>query len=346
MKPLKKIGVVGHFAFGKDFYDGQTIKAKELSKELERQLTSVEVVKVDTYGGIKRLPTIIFKTILLFKNCKNVIMLPAHNGVKVFAPLFCILKKLFGRKIFYGVVGGWLPEFISNRKGLKKRLMSFDAILVETTSMKNKLEKMGFKNIHIMPNFKALTCVATEEIQNNEPYKLCTFSRVMKEKGIEDAVSAVKVVNDKFGREVFKLDIYGQIDSSQVEWFENLKKGFPSCVRYCGVVEFNKSTQVLKDYFALLFPTKFYTEGIPGTIIDALASGIPVITSKWQNYADIVEDKYNGLCYEFDANNLLAELLDDIADSPSTFADMKINCVNSAQKFMPENAIKVLLEML
>lgn len=346
MKPLKEIGIVGHFAFDKDFYDGQTIKAKELCKELERQLPQGNVFKVDTYGGIKRLPTIIFKTVQLFKNCKNVIMLPAHNGVKVFAPLFCMLKKLFGRKIFYGVVGGWLPEFISNRNELKKRLMSFDAILVETTSMKNKLEKMGFKNIHIMPNFKSLSCVSAKQENYTEPYKLCTFSRVMEEKGIADAVNAVKLVNDKFDRTVYELDIYGQIDSSQTEWFEVLKSKFPDYIKYRGVAHFDKSTEILRDYFALLFPTRFYTEGIPGTIIDALLASVPVISSRWENYADILEDKYNGLCYDFGSNDLLGDILVDIVENPSIIMDMKKNCINSAQKFMPENAVKVFLEML
>ena len=41
-----------------------------------------------------------------------------------------------------------------------------------------------------------------------KPLPLCTFSRVMKEKGIEDAVYAVRTVNEHFGRTVYTLDIY------------------------------------------------------------------------------------------------------------------------------------------
>ena len=100
MGKVKKIGIVGHFAFGKVFNDGQTVKAKELANELERQLSSDEIVLVDTYGGVKRLPIIVFKTICLFAKCENVIMLPAHNGLKVFSPLFYALKNiLFEKKI-------------------------------------------------------------------------------------------------------------------------------------------------------------------------------------------------------------------------------------------------------
>lgn len=41
------------------------------------------------------------------------------------------------------------------------------------------------------------------------------IERVMKEKGIEDAVNAVNKINKLENRRVFILDIYGQIDKNQ-----------------------------------------------------------------------------------------------------------------------------------
>jgi hypothetical protein len=55
---------------------------------------------------------------------------------------------------------------------------------------------------------------------------------------------------------------------------------------------------VLKDYFALLFPTHFYTEGIPGTVIDAYAAGIPVISAKWESYSDVIDEGVTGIGYK------------------------------------------------
>lgn len=48
-------------------------------------------------------------------------------------------------------------------------------------------------------------------------------------KGIEDAVNAVEAVNEYFGRMVYTLDIYGQVDFEQAEWFDELKDNIPSC---------------------------------------------------------------------------------------------------------------------
>ena len=99
--------------------------------------------------------------------------------------------------------------------------------------MKRTLEAQGFKNIFVMPNCKYLTPLSVDELVYNTeaPCKLCTFSRVSKEKGIGDAVEAVKAVNEKLGRTVYTLDIYGQVDSDQIEWFDELKKEFPEYIR-------------------------------------------------------------------------------------------------------------------
>ena len=77
-------------------------------------------------------------------------------------------------------------------------------------------------------------------------------------------------------------------------WFDELKDSFSACVHYGGLVPFYKSVEVLKNYFALLFPTYYEGEGFAGTLIDALAAGVPVIASDWRYNPEIVEDGMTG----------------------------------------------------
>ena len=97
---------------------------------------------------------------------------------------------------------------------------------------------MGFDNVQIMLNCKELPIVNKEELDTpiENTFRLCTFSRVMKEKGIEDAIEVIKNINEKEGQNTFSLDIYGPIDSNQKEWFENLKNNFPTFVKYMDVL--------------------------------------------------------------------------------------------------------------
>ncbi len=211
--------------------------------------------------------------------------------------------------------------------------------------MKDALETLDLKNVFIMPNCKKLNILKENELVYNtfEPYRLCTFSRVMKKKGIEDAIIAVEAVNKKIGRIVYELDIYGKIDSNQTEWFEDLRQEFPSFVRYCGCVDADKSVEIIKEYFALLFPTHFYTEGIPGTIIDAYAAGVPVISAKWESFDDVIEDYVTGIGYEFNNINDLKRKLFDIIRSTGQINSLKLNCIKKSKQFLPNKVIKTFL---
>lgn len=344
-----KTSVIGHFAFGKTFLDGQTVKTKILTEELQKKLGREQVLIIDTHGGLKTLAKAPFQILFSLKNSRNVIILPAHNGLRVYAPLLSWLRRFFkNRKLHYVVIGGWLPQFLTKRKGLAKALKKFDGIYVETDTIKSALEARGFENVFVMPNCKMLTVLSESELvyPQGVPYKLCTFSRVMREKGIETAINVIKKVNDQLGYLAYSLDIYGQVDTTQTEWFENLKKHFPEGVQYCGYVDADKSVEILQSYFALLFPTHFYTEGIPGTIIDAYAAGIPVISAKWVSYSDVVEDGVTGIGYDFDDVEQFAQLLLNIAKNPNTLLEMKYACIGKAENFIPANAIRVLLKAI
>lgn len=343
-----KIGVFGHFGGNRNFIDGQTVKTKIITRELQKKYGDAEVKKVDTFGGKRRLVPIILNLISLVLSCKNIIILPAHNSLRIFAPLLAFVNSFYHRKLHYVVIGGWLPEFVAKRKFLRKALMKFDCIYVETNTMKNKLEAMGFTNIVLLPNCKELDVIQAEELVyvQKEPFKLCTFSRVMKEKGIEDAVNAVKAVNDAIGRDVYTLDIYGQVDKEETDWFAKLQTKFPDYVKYKGIVPFDKTTEVLKDYFLLLFPTKFYTEGIPGTIIDAYAAGVPVVCSRWQSFADLVDDSV-GYGYEFSSEEALGNLLRKIYfEDIDKILAMKKACIVKSRQYMPEKVVEILINKL
>ena len=275
--------------------------------------------------------------------------MPAHNGLRVFGRLLPLFKVLFyNRKIHYVVIGGWLPKMVERKKRIAKDLKKFDGIYVETNTMKKALEMQGFENVYVMPNCKNLNAIPEENLvyPKGEPYKFCIFSRIMKEKGIEDAVKAVEAVNEQLGKTVCTLDIYGQVDSTQTEWFENLKQQFTNCVQYCGCVKAEHSVEVLREYFALLFPTHFYTEGIPGTIIDAYASGIPVISARWESYSDVIEEGKTGIGYEFNNIEQLKKVLLGVVQNPDVMIQKKKKCLKKAKEFIPENAIKVLINRL
>ena len=346
---MKKIAVIGNFGKqGESVADGQTIKTRILTSELQRVYGSEEVICINTYGGVKNLFKAPFQCLKALCGAKNVIILPAHNGVCVY-PLLLVMLSIFfpGRKLHYSVIGGWLPQMVATRSALSAVLKKLDAIYVETQTMKRSLESLGFENIYLLYNFKPLNIVeSSSDSTYSKPYRLSTFSRVSKEKGIVDAIEIVEKINKSQGETIYALDIYGQIEATQETLFKSIFDNAPEYIQYKGVADFNKSVEVLQPYFALLFPTHYYTEGIPGTIIDAYAAGVPVISTKWESFDDIITDGQTGIGYEFDNLMQLESILLDVANNPQRIISLKESCRERAKQYLPDVAIQPLLNNL
>ena len=344
---MNKIAVIGNFGGGKPTVDGQTVKTRVLTDTLINIYGKENILVFDTFGGIKTLFKAPFIALMALAKCRNVVILPAHNSIRVFVPLLTLFQKLFkGRRVHYVVIGGWLPVFIKTRRLLAHCLRKVYMIYAETISMEKALHSMNFINVTYMPNFKPLEIVPESSLDKkfSEPYPVCTFSRVWSMKGIADAAEAVMYVNSKSGRIVFNLDIYGKVEAGEEEWFSSLMRKVSSEVRYKGVVSFDKSVQVLKDYAFMLFPTRCPGEGIPGTIIDAYAAGLPVVSSLYPNFSEIIDEGVTGFGYEFDNVEALKSLLLRIAMNPEMILSLKKNCIRSASKYQPKEVVKILTD--
>ena len=295
---------------------------------------------------VKRTPAVIvICTIILIR----IVFRHGFISLVVLSKLLSKLNKLFHRRLHYSVIGGWLQDLLPNHPDVMKALHDFTGIYVETKTMMDALQKLGFTNVYVVPNCKPLSIIKKNDLDTSysEPYKLVTFSRVTEKKGIGTAANSVMKLNKKYGRKVFTLDIYGPVDPGEDEsWFAELRKSFTDAITYRGNAPFDKSVEILSGYFALLFPTQYFTEGIPGTIIDAYAAGVPVIASKWKSFADVVEEGITGLGYDFNTTTDLEKIMEKIITDPSIITNLKQGCVRKANDFLPQNAIKPLIDRI
>ena len=165
---------------------------------------------------------------------------------------------------------------------------------------------------------------------------------VMKEKGIEYAIEAVSEANRQIGWDAYHLIVYGQVDRDQKEWFDKLVENNTGQTtwEYGGLVPFDSSTEILRTNFALLFPTYYEGEGFAGTLIDAFASGVPVIASDWRYNAEIVENGVTGKIFRTQNTRNLVEMLVWAYEHQRLWNRMKDNCLEEAAKYLPQEAIR------
>lgn len=335
--------VFGHYAYGAQATDGQTVKTRSLYQALVNRYTANTVGVYDTHSWKQRPLKLLWGCFKAAFSSKSVILLPAHNGVMVFIPLFYFLSLLLRFKVYYVVIGGWIIGMAGRKVLLRYALKRISGIYVETKTAKKELESMGFSNVKIMPNFKYIPEANIADLPHfyHEPLRLCTFSRVMQKKGIEDAIEAICKINEKYKRVVYELDIYGKIDDDYDVDFSRLMSESPIYVNYRGIIDYSQSYTALKDYYFLLFPTLFFTEGVPGTIVDAYAAGVPVIASKWESFSDIVDESITGYGYDFKNSDSLHLVLEECMNVEVGMS-MKAACLEKAKLFTPISATKEL----
>lgn len=338
VKQIRTVGIIGHFAEGLDMADGQVVKTRTV-RDLLCDVCGVENVRfVDTRGWQRRPLALLRDCARLAEFADALVMLPAHNGVKVFAPLLVRLRKRYGCRAVYSVIGGWLAEFVATQPQLARRLKTFDAILVESDRVEALLAEQGFDNVCVAYNYKRLPRLEPSELEvpEGEPWPVAVFSRIYEEKGIDDIVWAVRESNRRFGRRVYALDIYGNVLPEYRAHFDELMAGCDAAeVAYRGVVAAGESASVLNGYLFLAFPTRYPGEGVPGTVVDAYCAGIPVVASRWPSYAEMVDEGATGVTFDFCDRGALLEVLMD-PELPARLLAMKNACLRKGRDYSYE----------
>jgi len=345
---MYKVGICGRFGFNSNSVNGQTDKTIAVYNALAKAIGKENIDLLDSYGWQKNPFRMLLECRRLLHECENVIIMPARNGIKVFPALFNVLNKTSGRKLHYVVIGGWLATELKASPSLAKQIKKFDCVYVELEKIKNDLQELGLDNVIYMPNFRNKNTLKEDELvyTASEPYRVCTFSRILREKGIEEAIEAVRQANAHFGRTVYTLDIFGMIEPVYQSRFDEIRSNFEPFISYKGIIDNANCTDELKTCFALLFPTFYKGEGFAGTIIDAFSAGVPVIATDWHYNAAIIHHLIDGIIYNTSNPELLGKILIETAQNPQKLNDMKTNCLKTANGFKADEVIKILLKEL
>lgn len=213
-----KIGIIGHLGGKENYTDGQTVKTKALYEGLSQR--GYRIVTADTYYMKKNPPRFMVQFFNVINNTNKIVVLLSNRGRKVLFPILAGLSRK--KDIYHYAIGGRLADEAAGDEKYRKQISSFKANWVESRKIANKLQALGVKNASYLPNFKNIKILNKEELQNNftKPFTFCMFSRVMPEKGIEDAIRAIRRINEKHDDVIAKLDIYGSIEPDYKERFE------------------------------------------------------------------------------------------------------------------------------
>ena len=335
----RRIGFIGRIDPDETMVDGQTVKTRTLYRYLVRRFGASNIRVVDTRDYRRETGRVVRELLRCLHECDDVVVLLSSGGRRTLFPILWLASTALGVRIYHDLIGGSLADDVeADPSGLLVHyLNSFEVNWVETRALADRLSALGVRNASHLPNFKDVDDVDVDPHAppSGPPYRLCTLSRVTPEKGIDNAVRAVAAINGD-GPPMVTLDVFGPIEPSYEERFRRLVDSVPH-VRYAGRVPPERAAAAVSGHFALIFPTEWTGEGVPGTIIDAMHAGLPVVASRWRYYHEMLQDGVTGLSYDFDRPELLEATIRELLALPDEeLAAMRRATLERARAYAPE----------
>lgn len=345
---MKKLVVIGNLGYFNNSLNGQSIRTRSVFQMLEEHSKEKEFLirNIDTSELKKPLMNrlkFIINTIIVVLESNIIVIMPAQRALKFFFPIFNYVKLVTRKKVHYVVIGGWLPVILDVKPKYKKYLRKFDSIHVQTNGMVNELNLHGIHNVYYLSNFRYYA-MYDDIFSRTQKYssKVVYYSRILKQKGVEDLIVTINKINSGLYQGEITLDMFGPIEDDYRSEFLSLIEG-NSNINYLGVLYPDKLLSVLSRYQFLILPTYYKTEGFPGAILDAMSAGLPIVTTKW-NYSDeFIIEGYNGFTFNSGDTSQLIDLILELINDVDLLKNMSDNSYQMSKNFHPELVSKNLI---
>ena len=200
--------------------------------------------------------------------------------------IFILISRLFGKKVIV-FFRGWHKK---DEVKINSYFLSFfrlfffkaDSFIVLAEDFKKRLEDWGYKKeIYVETTIVDESLIkgySEEQIihkyENNGPgFNILYLARVEKEKGIYEFIKACKKVRESFDLHV---TIAGDgLELDRVKEF--VAKEEITNITFAGFVSGTDKIEKYRNAHIYVLPS--YTEGMPNSVLEAMAFGLPVITT-------------------------------------------------------------------
>ena len=120
-----------------------------------------------------------------------------------------------------------------------------------------------------------------------------------REKGVFDTVEGVALANEKFADGHFPLRFHLTLIGAFADGAEEKelrdfirRRRLQNAVEVLGYVSAGRKEQALADADVFCFPTYYLAENQPGNLIEAMAFGLPIITTRWRSIPEMLPPNY------------------------------------------------------
>ena len=206
-----------------------------------------------------------------------------------------------------------------NESGIYKGIIKWiykkvDTSIVLLEEMKDQFKAFPKMKLEVVPNavskeFESLAITFPKE------KRILFLSNIMASKGIIEFLTASKqlLLDDNLIRihiaGDFISDDYlpkNQIKKKFLDIFKGLKNDFPERIFYHGPVSGIKKVDLLRSSSIFILPTYYPTEAYPISILEAMATGNAIVTTKHNYLEKIISEKQGGTIKIKDSSQIVS----------------------------------------
>ncbi len=251
---------------------------------------------------------------------------------------------------------GWNKSFesIVERKYLaffRKTFGQVDAFIVLASEFERKLRDWGVT----APIYRETTCVDEKLLDDvdiaakweNFPHsriKVLFLARLERAKGVFETVQAIKLLIDE--KIPVSLTIAGDGDiRKELETYARSLALTPQQINFTGDIRGQKKASVFAAHHMYCFPT-FYGEGLPTSVLEAMAFGMPVVTCPVGGLADMFEDEKMGVLVHGKSPEEIAAALEKLISDPDKMTEIgRYNAAYAQKNFLASVVAKRLMNI-
>ena len=132
--------------------------------------------------------------------------------------------------------------------------------------------------------------------------KVLYLAHCTREKGLFDTLAAGALANQRLAERQAAVSLRlliagGFVTAEEEAEFKAVlaRPGMADIVQYFGFVSGDQKSQLLRDADLFCFPTFFQNENQPVNLIEAMAFGLPILTTRWRSLPELFPAAYPGL---------------------------------------------------
>jgi glycosyltransferase involved in cell wall biosynthesis len=201
------------------------------------------------------------------------------------------------------VTSGWLDGAVVLGDGLRRM---FEGLVAE-------------ERIHVIPN--GVSDPFPEGVpvrRRSEPPRVTYLGTLIRSKGVPDLLRVAGRLKEDGVRATFVFAGGWNSEAERAEALELVEHHeLDGMVEFAGVVSGESKRRLLADADVLVLPTRYAPEGQPLVILEAMAAGLPVISTARAAIPDMLADGVNGVLVPEGDDTALADAVRRLVESPA-----------------------------